>query len=179
MEALRLILRAGREATGKSQQDIATAAGVTVRTIQKMESGDPATMAITIRNVRNTLSEYGFSAVKDPTNACWLVRLKSELAPPPPEGEPELPSRVPGPVLIVARILLGATQRDVAMGARLSRTTVRKLEASDYQVADKSVKKMLSFLSSGGAKVEFSKEESSWSISWIDQESENETLKNK
>ncbi|WP_414692935.1 helix-turn-helix domain-containing protein [Pararhizobium sp.] len=136
MDTLRRMLRAAREAVGRSQADAAASADVSVRTIQRMESGEGEVTFDTLASVRDFLETQGVKFLPPDDDRDWGVAFSDAVAPFPDEdsARKRLFDRAPGAVLRAARTILAASQEQLSKQANVAHTTIRRLENSDPTV---------------------------------------------
>ncbi|TDK39258.1 XRE family transcriptional regulator [Rhizobium deserti] len=137
MDSLYRLLRAARDVLDLSQTDVAEAARVSTRTINRIETGAGLVSFSHVGQIRIFLESRGVVFLDPTDEEDWTLMLPQWLAPAPDKNleRGKLYHPLPGPLFRAARVALGFTQRELGLRARLAHTTVRRLEKSDVEAS--------------------------------------------
>lgn len=166
MDTLRRMLRAAREAVGRSQTEVAAAAGVSARTIRRMEAGEGDVGFDTLAAVRDFLETQGVQFLQPQGGDDWSLMFSAELAPypNPDDTRKRLFDPAPGNVLRAARVLIGASQEALAEQASIAHTTIRRLEHSEPDAPPELAFRLQSHLQSVGVDIRKPDSKYGWRI---------------
>ncbi|MDW9651835.1 helix-turn-helix domain-containing protein [Sinorhizobium meliloti] len=160
------MLRAAREAVGRSQTEVAAAAGVSARTVRRMEAAEGDVGFDTLGAVHDFLETQGVQFLEPHGAEDWSLVFRTALAPSPDSRStrkrPFDPA--PGRVLRTARVLIAASQEALAEQANIAQTTVRRLEHSGPDVSPELAFRLQSHLQAVGVDIRKPDSKFGWRI---------------